>query len=232
MRADNYKILLVDDESDILEFLGYNLRKEGFQVFEAINGKEAINLTKTENPHLILLDIMMPVMDGLVTCREINKLELSTKPLIIFLSAKSEDYLQTATMLSNADDYLTKPIKPQLLISRIKDVLNTNSTNYLENNPDIIGIDDLQINKLTNIITKNNQKFLLTKRQLEILFLLASSPDRIFKKKEIFEKVWGEDLTCNQIIIIDDYIRKIHDKTGIDNIKAINGDGYKFETKV
>jgi two-component system alkaline phosphatase synthesis response regulator PhoP len=228
MRSKKYKILLVDDELDILEFLGYNLRKEGFQVFVANNGKEAIKQAQIHNPHLILLDIMMPGMDGIETCREIKKLELINKPVIIFLSARDEEYLQSATESAKADDYLTKPIKPHLLISRIKEIINKKNKNNINNN--FIEIEDLHINKVSNIVTKGNKKYLLTKTQFEILYFLASSPNTIIKKQEIVEEVCGKDMNYNQLFI-EEFIRKIINKTGIENIKTVNGDGYIFETE-
>jgi two-component system, OmpR family, alkaline phosphatase synthesis response regulator PhoP len=219
-----YKILIVDDEPDILEFLGYNLTKEGFRVFTATNGTEAIKQTKEINPHLIILDIMMPGIDGIETCKEIK--QFNDTAIILFLTARSEDYTQIAGFESGADDYVAKPIKPRVLISRIKALLRRQTATA--ESEKLITIDNLIIDKEKYTITKEGVEIVLPRKEFELLSLLASKPNKVFTRDEIFAKVWGEDVIVGERTI-DVHIRKIREKIGIDNVKTIKGVGYKYE---
>ena len=224
MENIDYKILIVDDEPDILEFLGYNLEKEGFQVYTTTNGREAINLTKEINPHLIVLDIMMPGIDGIETCKEIK--QFNHNSLILFLTARSEDYTQIAGFESGADDYVTKPIKPRVLMSRIKALLRRHVTKEEEEN--ILTINDIKIDREKYLVMKDGQEIILPKKEFELFNLMASKPDKVFSREEIFTKIWGEDVIVGERTI-DVHIRKIREKLNIDNIKTIKGVGYKYE---
>ncbi len=224
MENTDYKILIVDDEPDILEFLGYNLEREGFQVFTSSNGREAINLTKEINPHLIVLDVMMPGIDGIETCKEIKQFNHTS--IILFLTARSEDYTQIAGFESGADDYVTKPIKPRVLISRIKALLRRHVTTEAEEN--ILTINYIQIDRGKYLIVKDGIEIILPKKEFELFNLLASKPDKVFSRDEIFSRIWGEDVIVGERTI-DVHIRKIREKLEIDNIKTIKGVGYKYE---
>jgi two-component system, OmpR family, alkaline phosphatase synthesis response regulator PhoP len=226
LEKTNYRILIVDDEPDILEFLGYNLLKEGYQVLKALSGKEGIELVKTVNPHLIVLDIMMPGMDGIETCREIRQLTLQPQPLIMFLTARSEDYTQIAGLDAGGDDYVSKPVKPRVLVSRINALLRR----YDIEEPDdgVLIVDDLVIDKDKYIVIKDGNNILLPKKEFELLFLLASKSNKVFTRNDILDKIWGDDIVVGERTI-DVHIRKIREKIGIDNIKTIKGVGYKYE---
>lgn len=226
MDNEQIKILLVDDEKDVLEFLGYNLKKEGFQVFTARNGMEAVKVAKTECPHLIILDVMMPEMDGMEACREIKQIPQLQNAVIIFLTARGEDYSQIAGFEAGADDYVTKPVKPRVLISRIQALLRrfkteTGSTSSLQ-------LKDMVIDKERFIVEKNGTEIILPKKEFELLMLLASKPNKVFTREEIFAKVWGNDVIVGDRTI-DVHVRKIREKIGIDNIRTVKGVGYKYE---
>ncbi len=219
------KILLVDDEPDILEFMQYNLEKEGYAISLASNGKEAIEVAKEITPHLILLDIMMPEQDGIETCRELREIGDLKNTLIAFLTARNEDYSQIAGFDVGADDYITKPIKPRLLISRIKALLRRFTTEQEEQK---ISIGDIEIDREKYVVRKGGDTLNLPKKEFELLALLASKPGKVFSRKEILNKVWG-----NEIIVgdrtIDVHIRKLREKLGDDYFKTIKGIGYKFD---
>lgn len=227
MENNNYKILLVDDEPDILEFLGYNLKKEGFSVYTATNGKEAIAVAKKENPHVIILDVMMPDMDGIETCREIRELPGLKDVMIAFLTARNEDYSQIAGFEVGADDYINKPIKPRVLISRIKALLrrSTVSESSTQEKVDIGGI---KIDRERYLIIKDGQEISLPKKEFELLALLASKPGKVFTREIILERVWGGEVVVGDRTI-DVHIRKLREKLGEDYIKTVKGIGYKFE---
>lgn len=229
MDPKDYKILLVDDEPDILEFLSYNINKEGFEVFTALNGKEAIEKAKTVNPHLILLDVMMPEMDGIETCEALRQDKKLQDTIIAFLTARGEDYSQIAGFDAGADDYITKPVKPKVLVSRIKALLKRFKTaNDEENgNNHIIKQSNLIIDKEKYIVTKDNKELFLPKKEFELLVLLISKPDRVFTRDEIFSMVWGDNVIVGDRTI-DVHIRKLREKIGDDHIKTIKGVGYKF----
>jgi two-component system alkaline phosphatase synthesis response regulator PhoP len=227
MNNSEYKILLVDDEPDILEFLSYNLKKEGYTVFNACNGKEAITIAKKENPHLIILDVMMPDMDGIETCREIRELPSLKNTVIAFLTARNEDYSQIAGFDVGADDYINKPIKPRVLISRIKALLRRGDSNVpeLSDKADFGGI---KIDRERYVIVKDGLDVSLPKKEFELLALLASKPGKVFTRDVILDTVWGGEVVVGDRTI-DVHIRKLREKLGEDLIKTVKGIGYKFE---
>jgi len=228
MSSENslYKILLVDDEQDILDFLSYNLKKEGFQVYTALNGKDAITLAKKEIPHLIVLDVMMPEMDGIDTCRELREIANLKDAVIAFLSARNEDYSQIAGFEVGADDYITKPIKPRVFISRIKALLRRHTPEQsIANEVDLGGI---KIDKEKYVVYKDGQEIAFPKKEFKLLSLLASKPGKVFTREFILEQVWGDEVVVGDRTI-DVHIRKLREKLGDDYIKTIKGIGYKFE---
>ncbi len=232
MEVTEYTILLVDDELDILEFVGYNLKHEGFKVHTATSGQEAIKIAQKVRPQLILLDVMMPDMDGMETCAEIRKIPELKNIIIAMLTARSEDYSQIAGFEAGADDYITKPIKPKVLISRIKALLKrsarTNPSKNETNQPDeLIEIADLSINSETYSVFKQNKEINLPKKEFKLLKLLAQKPGRVFTREEIFSKIWGDDVYVGDRTI-DVHIRKIREKLGNKYIKTVKGVGYKF----
>lgn len=218
------KILLVDDEPDILEFLSYNLIKEGYDVYTAENGAEGLKRAKVEKPDLILLDIMMPEMDGIEACAEIRKVESLKKTLIVFLTARTEEFSQLAGYEAGADDYITKPVKPKVLMSKIKALLRLKST---EEKQEFIQLEDFTIDRETYKVTFQGEDFLLPRKEFELIALLASNPKRVFKRDEILEKIWG-----NEVVVggrtIDVHIRKLREKFGNDRLSTIKGVGYKL----
>jgi len=228
MDTQNYTLLLVDDEKDVLEFLSYNLRKEGFVVRIANNGKDAIKLSQEINPHLILLDVMMPNMDGIETCEEIRKLPNLKNTLIAFLTARGEDYSQIAGFEVGGDDYITKPIKPKVLISRIKALLKRININEIEITPPVKNVQKaLVIDKDRFIIIKNGSEIGLPKKEFELLALLYSRPQKVFTRDEIFTIIWGDDIIVGDRTI-DVHIRKLREKIGEEHIVTIKGVGYKY----
>ncbi|MFH2141441.1 MAG: response regulator transcription factor [Bacteroidota bacterium] len=227
MDSSNYKILLVDDEPDIIEFLSYNLRKEGYKVISSSNGKDAIKIINEEKPHLVLLDVMMPVMDGIETCEEIRKDPEQKNVVIAFLTARGEDYSQIAGFEAGADDYITKPIKPKLLISRVKALLKRSGCNNIITDSEKIIFDDLIIDKERYIISKAGKEIILPKKEFELLILLTSRPDIVFTRDDIYKQVWGNDVIVGDRTI-DVHIRKLREKLGENHIVTIKGVGYKF----
>ena len=228
MENEAYKILLVDDEPDILEFLSYNLKKESYTIFTASNGRQALEQAKKEKPHLIVLDVMMPDMDGIETCSELKLIDTLKNTLIVFLTARGEDYSQIAGFEVGADDYITKPIKPKVFISRIKALLRRYSIKDNTNEPHIIHSGSLKINKEKYVVLKEDKEFILPKKEFELLSLLTSKPNKVFTREEIFTLVWGDDVIVGNRTI-DVHVRKIREKLDIPNIKTIKGVGYKFE---
>ena len=217
------KILLVDYEKDILEFLKYNLEKEGYNVLTADNGKKALEIAKRVLPELIILDVMMPDMDGISTCIEIKKYPKLNKALILFLTARSEEYSELAGFDAGADDYVTKPIKPKLLIRRIKALLKRNKKNDTRNN---IKISDLEIEKERHLLLYKGQEINLARKEFNLLYYLMTVPGRVFTRQEILSKIWGDTFINDRTI--DVHIRRIREKIGDDFIKTIKGVGYKF----
>ena len=220
------KILLVDDDEDILEFLSYNIQKEGYDVKIAENGVVALKVLENYQPDLIILDVMMPEMDGIETCEEIRKRSKFDDVIITFLTARGEDYSQIAGFDAGADDYITKPIRPKLLMSKIKSLLRRRDKSVLLNSNDV----KFKIDKERYLIIKDGEKLYFPKKEFEIISLLASNPDKVFSRNEIFKKVWGEKIFVGDRTI-DVHIRKIRQKLGEDTIKTIKGVGYKFENK-
>lgn len=223
---NSYKILLVDDEQDILDFLSYNLKKEGYEVFTATNGKTAISIAKKELPHLIILDVMMPEMDGIDTCRELREISSLKNVLIAFLSARNEDYSQIAGFEVGADDYINKPIKPRVLVSRIKALLRR----YISTDEKLHHVDlgDIKIDKEKHLVYKLQEEISLPKKEFNLLVLLTSKPGKVFTREFILEQVWGDEVVVGDRTI-DVHIRKLREKLGDDYIKTIKGIGYKFE---
>ncbi|MCF8381715.1 MAG: response regulator transcription factor [Bacteroidales bacterium] len=226
----NYnKILVVDDEEDIVEFISYNLIKEGYDVSTAKNGWEAINQAKLFKPHLILLDIMMPEMDGIEACEEIRSIPGLSQTLIAFLSARSEDYTQIAAFNAGADGFIAKPIRPKVLTSTIKALLKRYSINHSEKviTSKYAKVSDVLIDKERHLVTLNGKEIDLPKKEFNLLSLLLSKPSRVFTREEIFDQIWGADVIVSERTI-DVYIRKIREKIGVERIKTVKGVGYKF----
>jgi two-component system alkaline phosphatase synthesis response regulator PhoP len=227
MMNNNHTILLVDDEQDILEFLSYNLKKEGYTVFTANNGKEAITLVKEKKPDLVILDVMMPDMDGIETCREIRETAGIKNVRIAFLTARNEDYSQIAGFEVGADDYINKPIKPRVLISRIAALLRRgNIAEVAKNTGNEMG--GIKIDRERYLVLKGKQEISLPKKEFELFALLTSKPGKVFTRETILEKVWGDDVVVGDRTI-DVHIRKLREKIGDEFIKTIKGIGYKFE---
>ncbi len=224
MKKDKIKILLVDDEPDIIEILSYNLKKEGYQVFSASNGEEALVQAEKVKPHLIILDVMMPVMDGIETCEIIRKDKRYQETVIMFLSARSEDYSHVAAFDVGADDYVNKPIKPKVLNSKVKALLrrflNSEVSSEIVHGDLIINLDEYKV-------THKDKKISLPRKEFELLRLLTSQPDKVFKRDVILESVWGNNVVVGDRTI-DVHIRKLREKMGKKYIKTIKGVGYKF----
>lgn len=225
MSQNKYKILLVDDEEDIIEFLTYNLEKEGYSVVTAGNGIEAIKKARKEKPDMILMDVMMPEMDGMTAVQEIRKMPGLEETIIVFLTARSEDYSQIAGFDAGGDDYVAKPVKPKVLMSRIKALLRR--TTKKETEDQSIEIGDLIIDPEKFVVIKGGEELILPNKEFKILMLLAGSPNKVFSREEIFSKVWGNDVIVGDRTI-DVHVRKIREKIGIDNIRTIKGVGYKY----
>ncbi|HKK63177.1 MAG TPA: response regulator transcription factor [Bacteroidales bacterium] len=230
MDWSNYKILLVDDEVDIIEFLGYNLKSKGFELFTTTNGHDAIKIAKKEHPHLILLDVMMPEIDGIETCEELRKIPELQNTLIAFLTARGEDYSQIAGFEAGGDDYITKPIKPKLLVSKIKSLLkraNNHVEIEIEESENKIVSGDLVIDKDRYIVIKDGKEIFFPRKEFELLSLLISKPDKVFSREEIFDAVWGNNIVVGDRTI-DVHIRKLREKLGGLYIKTVKGIGYKY----
>ena len=224
MEKSNIKILLVDDEPDIIEILTYNLNKEGYQVFSASNGKEALVQASKIIPHLIILDVMMPVMDGIEACENLRKDRRFEDTIIMFLSARSEDYSHVAAFDVGADDYVNKPIKPRVLNSKVSALLRRSTKNETKTN---IVHGDLTINLDKYKVILKGEMMSFPRKEFELLRLLASQPDKVFKREKIMEAVWGNDVVVGDRTI-DVHIRKLREKMGNSYFKTIKGVGYKF----
>ena len=227
MKKSEIKILLVDDEPDILEIIGVNLESEGYQVFKAKDGYEAVKKAEKIQPHLIIMDVMMPNMDGIEACERIRKNENLQQTVIMFLSARGEDFSYVAAFDAGADDYVTKPIKPKVLVSKVKGLLRRFKKS--DSQDLIIQIGDLIINKEEYKVTKGQFEFTLPRKEFELLFLLASKPEKVIKRDKIMEKVWGSDVVVGDRTI-DVHIRKLREKVGDQYFKTVKGVGYKFVT--
>ncbi|WP_339610528.1 response regulator transcription factor [uncultured Planktosalinus sp.] len=225
MKKKDIKILLVDDEPDILEIVEYNLSSEGYQVLTAENGLEAIKKAKKHHPHLIILDVMMPEMDGIEACEKLRGIPDLSETIITFLTARGEDYSQVAGFEAGADDYITKPIKPKVLVSKVKALLRR----FKETGPEesTLSLGNLIINREEYKVIKNKKEITLPRKEFELLALLASKPGKVFKREDILDKVWG-----NEVVVggrtIDVHIRKLREKIGDDSFKTVKGVGYKF----
>ncbi|MDX1941435.1 MAG: response regulator transcription factor [Saprospiraceae bacterium] len=226
---DSVTILIVDDELDILEFLQYNLTKEGYKVLTALDGEDGIKIAEREHPQLVILDIMMPKMDGVEVCRYLRSKPEFDKTLIAFLTAREEDYSQIAALDVGGDDYITKPIRPRVFVSRIKALLRRSDRDEtIEDTSGIIKIADLAIDRERVTVQKGEEVIELAKKEFELLYLLVSKPGKVFSREEIFNKVWGTDVIVGNRTI-DVHIRKLREKIGDHYIKTIKGIGYKFE---
>lgn len=224
MNKKDIKILLVDDEPDILEIVGYNLSNEGYQVITAENGAEAVKKAKKEVPHLIILDVMMPEMDGIEACEVIRKNPNLKDTIITFLTARGEDYSQVAGFDAGADDYITKPVKPKVLVSKVKALLRRFKEEAKANKTKI---GNLVIDRDEYKIILEGKEIILPRKEFELLSLLTSKPGKVFKRDEILDKVWG-----NEVVVggrtIDVHIRKLREKIGNNSFKTVKGVGYKF----
>jgi two-component system alkaline phosphatase synthesis response regulator PhoP len=227
MSSDKIKILLVDDEPDILEFMEYNLAKEGYEVFLAKNGKEAVEVAKREHPQLIILDIMMPTMDGIEACRQIREIPDLQHTLIAFLTARNEEYSQIAGFDVGADDYISKPVKPRILTSRIKALLRRVNGLQQPQVP-VVQIGNLRIDREKYLVFKDEVPLSFPRKEFELLALLTSKPGKVFSREDILARVWGNDIIVGDRTI-DVHIRKIREKLGDESIKTIKGIGYKFD---
>ncbi len=225
MKKKDIKILLVDDEQDILEIVSYNLSQEGYKIITAQNGKEALTKAKKEQPHLIIMDVMMPEMDGIEAVEAIRKIPELNDIIITFLTARAEDYSQVAGFDVGADDYITKPIKPKVLVSKVKALLRRLKN---EKYQETITLPGLEINREEYKITKDGEEIVLPKKEFELLYLLASKPGKVFKRDEILSQVWGNDVVVGGRTI-DVHIRKLREKIGEEMFKTIKGVGYKIE---
>ncbi len=220
-----FKILVVDDETDILEFIQYNLKKEGYDVHLAHNGQEAITIGKKIKPDLILLDVMMPVMDGIEACKLMKADSSFADTFIVFLTARSEEYSEIAGFNAGADDYIAKPIKPRVLNSRISAILRRKNRDVAEAK---LTVGDLIIDRETFLVYRGEQKIQLARKEFELLFLLAGKPGKVFTREYILEKVWGDEVLVVDRTI-DVHIRKLREKLGDAYIGTVKGVGYKFE---
>lgn len=224
MKNKNIKILLVDDEPDILEIVGYNLKQEGFQIFTALNGKKGIKKAIEIKPHLIILDVMMPKMDGIETCKKLRTIQVLSNTIITFFTARNEDYTLLKALDAGADDYITKPIKPKVLISKVHSLLRRIKTDEIN---ELLKFENISINRAQYLVKVNNTKINLPKKEFELLFLLASRPNNVLKRDFIMNSVWGNEVVVGNRTI-DVHIRKLREKIGNTYIHTIKGIGYKF----
>ena len=225
MKKKNIKILLVDDEPDILEIVGYNLSNEGYEVITAENGLEAVKMAKKHKPHLVILDVMMPEMDGIEACEKLRENQDLENTIITFFTARGEDYSQVAGFEAGADDYITKPIKPKVLVSKVKALLRRLKEDNTSS--DIVKVGGIEINREEYKVLKGKEELILPRKEFELLSLLASKPGKVFKREDILDRVWG-----NEVVVggrtIDVHIRKLREKIGDKSFKTIKGVGYKF----
>ncbi|MBO4738717.1 MAG: response regulator transcription factor [Bacteroidales bacterium] len=227
METKQYSILLVDDEPDIVDFISYNLKKEGYLVSVAYDGKEALEQVAQNRPHLILLDVMMPGMDGFEVCQTIRKDILNKDIIIVFLSARGEDDFQVNGFQVGADDYITKPIVPKVLLCKIQALLKRAETNAKNNNTTF---DNIIVNTENYTVTIDNKSVFLPKKEFELLVLLTSNPDKVFKREEIYTAIWGDEIIVGDRTI-DVHVRRLREKLGNNKITTIKGVGYKYENK-
>tara|TARA_X000001036_G_scaffold96516_1_gene89296 strand:+ start:3082 stop:3765 length:684 start_codon:yes stop_codon:yes gene_type:complete len=226
MKSSPLKILVVDDDLDIIEILKYNLNKSGYLVKSAKNGIEAIKRAKKFMPNIILMDVMMPEMSGIEACSEIKQIDELSETMIIFLSARSEDYTQISAYDAGADDYISKPIKPKILLKKISNIAKKIKSN--KNMPIVLDLGSIKINREEYLVTQNKNEIMLPRKEFELLFLLASKPEKVFTRDEIMNKVWGTQVVVGDRTI-DVHIRKLREKIGDKHIKTLKGVGYKFK---
>ena len=226
MKSSPLKILVVDDDLDIIEILKYNLNKSGYLVKSAKNGIEAIKRAKKFMPNIILMDVMMPEMSGIEACSEIKQIDELSETMIIFLSARSEDYTQISAYDAGADDYISKPIKPKILLKKILNIAKKIKSN--KNMPIVLDLGSIKINREEYLVTQNKNEIMLPRKEFELLFLLASKPEKVFTRDEIMNKVWGTQVVVGDRTI-DVHIRKLREKIGDKHIKTLKGVGYKFK---
>ena len=226
MKSSPLKILVVDDDLDIIEILKYNLNKSGYLVKSAKNGIEAIKRAKKFMPNIILMDVMMPEMSGIEACSEIKQIDELSETMIIFLSARSEDYTQISAYDAGADDYISKPIKPKILLKKISNIAKKIKSN--KNMPIVLDLGSIKINREEYLVTQNKNEIMLPRKEFELLFLLASKPEKVFTRDEIMNKVWGTQIVVGDRTI-DVHVRKLREKLGEKHIKTLKGVGYKFK---
>lgn len=226
MSKNNKKVLVVDDEADILELLKYNLKKEGYDVKTVSSGIKAIEVAKDFLPDLILLDIMMPVQDGVETCRQLREIQDLQNAFIVFLTARSEEYSEIAAFDTGADDYITKPIKPRALMSRIKAIFRRQTVKKQDKKA--IELGGIQIDKESYTVSIGEDNITLPKKEFELLFFLAQNPNKVFSREDLLQNIWGTDVYV-LARTVDVHIRKVREKIGDGFIKTIKGVGYKFE---
>jgi two-component system alkaline phosphatase synthesis response regulator PhoP len=224
MEEKNFKILLVDDEKDIIELIKYHLDKEGYTVYTASNGLEGVGLARKVVPDLVLLDVMMPEMDGMEACMEMREMPELKDTVIAFLTARAEDYSQIAGFESGADDYITKPIKPRVLVSKLKALLRRKDTRETTGSQD----SGLFIDREKYIVVKDGQELSLPKKEFELLSLLLSKPGKVFTRESILNEVWGQEIVVGDRTI-DVHIRKLREKLGDASIRTVKGVGYKID---
>ncbi|MGJ1462513.1 response regulator transcription factor [Sphingobacterium siyangense] len=229
MSSSKQKILIVDDEKDILDLIAFNLNREGYQVSTAQNGEEAINVAKQVNPDLIILDVMMPKMDGIEACRIMRAMPEFKSTFMVFLTARSEEYSEIAGFHVGADDYIAKPIKPRALMSRINAILRRNTSEESDATvQDKIEIANLVIDRDSFLVYKGEQKIVLAKKEFELLYLLASKPNKVFTREQILKSIWEDSVVVTNRTI-DVHIRKLREKIGDDYVTTVKGVGYKFD---
>lgn len=224
----NQKILVVDDERDIVDLISYNLTKEGYQVYQAYNGRDAIEIAKQANPDLIILDVMMPEMDGIEACRLMRSMPEFKHTFMIFLTARSEEYSEIAGFNVGADDYIAKPIKPRALMSRINAILRRNNNELASQQADRVEILDLVVDRDSFLVFRDDEKITLAKKEFELLYLLASKPNKVFTREQILKAIWEDSVVVTNRTI-DVHIRKLREKIGDHYVSTVKGVGYKFE---
>ncbi len=227
MSTAKQKILIVDDEPDILELIEYNLKKEGYQVYLASNGQEGVAMAKKVHPDLIILDIMMPKMDGIEACRLMRAIPEFKNTFMVFLTARSEEYSEIAGFNVGADDYIAKPIKPRALISRINAILRRNTSGE-EISDNKVEIGDLVIDREAYLVFQRGEKVVLAKKEFELLYLLASKPGKVYTRESILKNIWEDSVVVTNRTI-DVHIRKLREKLGENYVATVKGVGYKFE---
>ena len=224
MKKKDFKILLVDDEPDIIEIIRFNLEQQGYEICTASDGLEALKVAKKELPHLIIMDVMMPNLDGIEACERLRQDEHFSKTIIMFLTARGEDYSYVAAFDAGADDYVTKPIKPKVLVSKVKGLLRRFKEEInLENQ---LVFNELIIDRDAYKVSLKGKELALPRKEFELIYLLASKPGIVFKREKIMEKVWGGDVVGDRTI--DVHIRKLREKLGDHYFKTVKGIGYKF----